>query len=74
MAPLTTHNTHKRQISINPEGYEPAIPANKIYALDRAATGVDYFVTFTKLNRTPSVVSLLLFFVIILVLIQRERL
>ena len=26
---LTTHNTHKRQSSMTPEGFEPAIPASK---------------------------------------------
>jgi hypothetical protein len=37
----TTHITHKRQISIAPSGFEPAIPARKrpeTRALDRAAT------------------------------------
>ena len=39
---LTTHNTHNRQTSMPPEGFEPAIPASErsqTYALDRAATG-----------------------------------
>jgi len=39
---LTTHNTHKRQTSILPAGFEPSIPASqrlKTYALYRAATG-----------------------------------
>ena len=38
---LTTHNAHKRQTSIHPAGFEPAIPASKrpqTHALDRAAT------------------------------------
>jgi ABC-type protease/lipase transport system fused ATPase/permease subunit len=26
---LTTHNTHKRQISISPMGFEPTIPASE---------------------------------------------
>jgi hypothetical protein len=40
---LTTHNTHKRQTSMLPAGFEPAIPASErpqTNALDRAATGI----------------------------------
>ena len=40
---LTTHNTHKRQTSMPPEGFETAIPASErpqTHALDRAATGI----------------------------------
>jgi hypothetical protein len=36
----TTHNTHKRQTSIPPAGFEPTIPASErlqTHALDRAA-------------------------------------
>jgi hypothetical protein len=39
---LATHNTHKRQTSMPPVGFEPTIPANawpQTYALDRVATG-----------------------------------
>ena len=39
---LTTPNTHNRQTSIPPVGFEPTISADKrlkTYALDRAATG-----------------------------------
>ena len=39
---LTTHNTHNRQTSMPPAGFEPTIPAGErpqTYALDRAATG-----------------------------------
>ena len=39
---LTTHNTHNRQISMPPVGFEPTISASERpqnYALDRAATG-----------------------------------
>ena len=39
---LTTHNTHNRQTSMPPVGFEPAISAGDrayTYALDRAATG-----------------------------------
>jgi hypothetical protein len=40
---LTTHNTHKRQTSMPPATFEPAIPASErrqTHALDRAATGI----------------------------------
>ena len=39
---LTTLNTHNRQTSMSPVGFEPTIPAGELpqtYALDRAATG-----------------------------------
>jgi hypothetical protein len=39
---LTTHNTHNRQTSMFPVGFEPTISAGgrpQTYALDRAATG-----------------------------------
>ena len=39
---LTTHNTHNRQTSMPPVGFEPTISAcerPQTYALDRAATG-----------------------------------
>ena len=39
---LTTHDTHNRQISMPPVGFEPTISAGErpqTYALDRAATG-----------------------------------
>ena len=39
---LTTHNTHKRQTSMPPAGFEPRTSAGErpqTYALDRAATG-----------------------------------
>ena len=39
---LTTHNTHNRQISMPPVGFEPTISTGErpqTYALDRAATG-----------------------------------
>jgi hypothetical protein len=41
---LSTHNTHKRQTSVPPAKFEPAIPASErpqTHALDRAATGMD---------------------------------
>jgi len=40
---LTTHNTHNRQTSMPPAGFEPTIPASErphIHALDRAATAI----------------------------------
>jgi hypothetical protein len=47
---LTTHNTHNRQTSMTPVGFEPAISASErpqTYALDRAATGTgDIDITF----------------------------
>ena len=39
---LTTHNTHNRQTSMPPAGFEPTVSAGErpqTYALDRAATG-----------------------------------
>jgi len=39
---LTTHNTHNRQTSMPPVGFEPTISARErpqTYALDRAVTG-----------------------------------
>jgi len=40
---LTTHNTYKRQTSIPPAGFEPAIPASErpqTYALEGTAAGI----------------------------------
>jgi hypothetical protein len=40
---LATHNTHKRQTSMLPAVFEPAVPASKrpqTHILDRAATGI----------------------------------
>jgi hypothetical protein len=40
---LTTHNTHKRQISTPPAGFKPTIPVSErpqTHALDRTATGI----------------------------------
>jgi len=42
---LTTHNIHKKQTSMPPVGFEPAIPASErpqTHALDRAATEIGY--------------------------------
>ena len=48
---LTAHNTHNRQTSMPPVGFEPTISAGKrpqTYALDRAATGTG--TTYTLLS------------------------
>ena len=42
---MTTHNTHKRQISMPPVGFEPTISEGErpqAYTLDRAANGTGY--------------------------------
>jgi len=42
---LTTHNTHNRQTSMAPAGFEPAIPASERpqkHVLDPAATGIGF--------------------------------
>ena len=47
---LTTHNTHNRQTSMPPVGFEPTISADErpqTYALDRAVTGTGYIYTGT---------------------------
>ena len=43
---LTTHNTHNRQTSMPPVGFEPTISAGErpqTYALDRAVTGTGMY-------------------------------
>ena len=48
----TTHNTHNRQTSMPPAGFEPKISAGErpqTYGLDRAATGTG----FSKLYKLP---------------------
>ena len=45
---LTTHNIHKRQISMPPAWFEPTIPASErpqAHTLDRASTGIGSFIT-----------------------------
>jgi len=40
---LKTHNTHNRQTSMHPAGFQPAVPPSKrpqIHALDRTVTGI----------------------------------
>jgi len=42
---LTTHNTHNRQTSMPPVGFEPTISTGErpqTHALDRAATGIGF--------------------------------
>ena len=51
---LTTHNTHNRQTSILPVGFEPKISAGErpqTYALDRAATGTGVLYFTLRHNR-----------------------
>jgi hypothetical protein len=46
---LTTHNSHKRQTSMPPVGFEPAIPASarpQDPRIDLAATGIGIFVYY----------------------------
>ena len=56
---LTTHNTHNRQTSMPPVGFETTISAGErpqTYALDRAATGTGiYFITFWKVPEDPNI-------------------
>jgi hypothetical protein len=49
---LTIHNTHKRQTSIPPAGFEPAFTASErrqTHALDRAATGIGCITPITNI-------------------------
>jgi len=44
---LTTHNTHNRQTSMPPVGFEPTISTGErpqTYSLDRAATGIGIYI------------------------------
>jgi hypothetical protein len=53
---LTTHNTHNRQTSIHPVGYEPTIPAKQrpqIHVVDRAATVIGPSVRFLITKSDP---------------------
>jgi hypothetical protein len=56
---LTTHNTHNRQTSISPVGFEPAISAGErpqTYVLDSAATGTGGLCTVrNKIHFWPNV-------------------
>ena len=49
---LTTHNTHNRQTSMPPVGFEPTISESErpqTYALDRGATWTGYVVYYTEI-------------------------
>jgi hypothetical protein len=51
---LTKHNTHKRQTSMPPEGFEPTIQANErpqTHPLDGAATGTGLITTQNTYNK-----------------------
>jgi len=53
---MTAHNTHKIQISMYLEGFEPATPANEKHqnhVSDRAATGIGFY-TFLERKFTSS--------------------
>ena len=62
---LTTHNTHNRQTSMPPVGFEPTISAGErpqTHALDRAATGTGKLYitshnTSLYYTRAPSVIT-----------------
>src|SRR5215470_11060971 len=58
---LITHNTHKRQTSMPPAGFEPAIPASEgpqTHASDRAATGIGkLYLTIKNLESAERVCS-----------------
>ena len=71
---LTTHNTHNRQTSMPPAGFEPTIPAShwpQTHALDHAATGTGHhFITvmgfsFHKINITISRIKNSIFLVLV---------
>jgi hypothetical protein len=50
---LTTHNTHKRQSSMLPEGFETTIPVSErpqTHALDRAATVIGGHLGIAHIN------------------------
>ena len=52
---LTTHNTHNRQTSMPPAGFEPIISVverPQTYALDRAATGTCGIIIITNHNQS----------------------
>jgi len=56
---LTTHNTHNRQASMPPVGFEPMISASEwpqTYALDCAATGTGYMLPYKHILYEKSLV------------------
>ena len=51
---LTTHDTHKRQPSMQPAGFEPTIPANErpqTHALERATAGINDLCSLSTIIR-----------------------
>ena len=60
---LTTHNTHNRQLSMPPVGFEPTISAGErpqTYALDRAATGTGvFYCMYVLIIRTDKLVHII---------------
>jgi hypothetical protein len=57
---LTTHNTHKRQTSMPPVGFEPTIRVSerpKTHVLDRTATGIGRTLITTCKFRTNDEMS-----------------
>ena len=61
---LTTHNTHNRQISMPPVGFEPTISAGErpqTYALDRDTTGTGSAVLTILSSYFPNIIFLLPF-------------
>jgi hypothetical protein len=57
---LTTHNTHKRQTSMPPAGFEPTIPASErlqTHVLDRAAILCNWLVKQTEYIKVAPDVS-----------------
>jgi len=53
---LTTHNTHKRQTSVPPVGFEPifsAVERPQTYALDSAVTGTGFPKRYTSHKYRP---------------------
>jgi hypothetical protein len=50
---LTTHNTHRRQTSMLPVGFEPTISADErpqTYDLERAATGTGWLINILRIT------------------------
>jgi len=64
---LTTHNTHNRQTSMPPVGFEPTISASErpqTYALDRADTGTGIAVNYYKLLiQTKEIIAIFFYLV-----------
>ena len=67
--PDNTHNTHNRQTSMPPVGFEPTISAGErpqTYALDRAATGTGFHgnSSYTNFSECLTVWSFSVFFIV----------